>query len=251
MEQKTGEEQGSLQKELMGEGKSSIQKYKGIFLGKKSLWSFLKYEAIVTLFSWIPGALGLFLRKIFYPLILGQVGKGVVFGHHITLRHPHKIRVGTRTFIDDYAVLDAKGTQNRGITIGENAMVGRNTILSCKEGDIELEDYVNVSSHCSLLSETSIKVGKYSFLAGHCYLVAGGNHSFEKTDVPIMFQPPLKKGGIQVGKDCWLGASVTVLDGVNIGEGCVVGAGAVVKDSLSEFSIAVGVPARAIKSRKS
>ncbi|MBS3818799.1 acyltransferase [bacterium] len=251
MEQKKEKEEGSLQKELMEEGKSSFRKYTEIFVGKKSFWKFLKYELILFLFSWVPGALGLFLRKIFYPLIVGEVGKGVVFGHHVTLRHPHKIKVGSYCYIDDYAVLDAKGIQNQGITIGDHAMVGRNTILSCKEGDIELEDYANISARCTLLSETSIKVGKYSFLAGHCYLVAGGNHRFDKTDVPIMFQPPLTKGGIEVGKDCWLGASVTVLDGVKMGEGCVVGAGAVVKDSLSEFSIAVGVPARAIKSRKS
>lgn len=242
---------GSVQKALLDEEKSASEKYLDLFLGKKNLWQIVKYESIIFFFSWIPGALGLFLRKIFYPLILGKVGKGVVFGHHITLRHPHKIFIGDRSFIDDYAVLDAKGEEDRGIVLGKNVIIGRNTILSCKGGSIEVGDYANISAGCSLLSEDKITLGKYSFLAGHCYLVAGGNHSFERTDIPIMFQPSLAKGGISIEEDAWLGASVVILDGVSLGKGCVVGAGAVVTRSFPAYSVLVGVPAKKIKNRKS
>ena len=40
--------------------------------------------------------------------------------------------------IDDNCLLDAKGETNRGIRIGSGVFIGRNTILSCKNGDIEL-----------------------------------------------------------------------------------------------------------------
>lgn len=250
MEKPKEQVKGSIHKTLIDQRKSAFKKYINLFIGKKSLWLFIKYECIIFLFSWIPGASGLFLRKIFYPLILGKVGKGVAFGHHITLRHPHKISIGDNCLIDDYAVLDAKGEENHGIVMGENVIVGRNTILSCKEGSIFLKDYANISSNCSLLSETKITVGKHTFLAGHCYLVAGGNHSFERTDIPIMFQPSLVKGGINIGDDCWLGALVTVLDGVSLGKGCVVGAGAVVTKPFPDYSVTVGIPARKIRDRK-
>ncbi|MBD0387593.1 MAG: acyltransferase, partial [Nostoc sp. C3-bin3] len=39
------------------------------------------------------------------------------------------------------------------------------------------------------------------------------------------------------------------LDGVTIGRGSVIGAGAVVTKDIPPFSIAVGIPARVIKSR--
>jgi acetyltransferase-like isoleucine patch superfamily enzyme len=243
------QEEGSVHKTLMSQKKSALEKYIDLFVGQKSIWQILRYEVIVVLFSWIPGALGLFLRKMFYPLILKDVKKGVIFGHHITLRHPHRITIGENSFIDDYAVLDAKGRNDQGISIGKNVFVGRNTILSCKGGSVTIDDYANISSNCSLLSETKIIIGKYTFLAGHCYLVAGGNHSFDRTDVPIMLQPSLTKGGIHIGEDCWLGASVILLDGVSLGRGCVVGAGAVVTKSLPPYSVAAGIPAKKIRDR--
>ena len=250
MEGTQGQEKASIQKALLDQEKSAFKKYRDLFVGKGGFFRFLKYECIVLLFSWVPGALGIFLRKIFYRFLFRRVGRGVALGRNITVRHAHKISIGDRSFIDDYVVLDAKGEKNQGISIGQNVIIGRNTILSCKGGSIRLEDYVNISANCSLLSETKIAVGKYTFLAGHCYLVAGGNHSFSRTDIPIMFQPSLTKGGITIGEDCWLGASVTVLDGVTLGKGCVIGAGAVVLDSLPEYSVAVGNPAKKKKDRR-
>lgn len=241
---------GSVQKTLMDQSKSASKKYIDLFIGKRNFWQIIKYEFIIFLFSWIPGALGFFLRRIFYPMIIGKVGKGVAFGHHITLRNPHKIQIGDHSFIDDFAVLDAKGDEADGILIGTNVIVGRNTTLSCKGGSIELGDYANISAGCSLLSETKISVGAYTFLAGYCYLVAGGNHSFERTDIPIMFQPSVRKGGIAIDEDCWLGASVIVLDGTSLGKGCVAGAGAVVTKPFPPHSIIVGIPARKIKDRR-
>ncbi len=169
----------STQKELLSGEKSLVSKYEALFLGEKSLWKLIRFELVQLLFSWVPGALGLVLRRVFYPCLFQKVGKAVVFGRNITLRHPHKIFLGTNCFIDDNVVLDAKGEGNRGLRLGENVYVGRNTILSCKEGSIFIDDFCNISANCSLLSETEIRLGKYCFLAGHCYLVAGGNHSFD------------------------------------------------------------------------
>ncbi len=241
---------GSIQKELIDEGKSSFDKYSSFFWGTKSFFKFLKFEVIIILFSWLPGAAGFFLRRLFYPFLFKRVGKGVIFGRNITLRHPHKICLGDNTFIDDNVVLDAKGEKNQGLRIGKNVYLGRNTIISCKEGSIFLDDYCNLSANCSLLSETEIRMGKYCFLAGQCYLVAGGNHNYEDISIPIMFQPSFTKGGIRIDEDVWLGAGVIVLDGVTIGKGTVVGAGSVVTESLGEYLIAVGTPARKIKDRR-
>jgi len=241
---------GSVQKELIDQRGSFYSKYTTLFLGRRGFFSFLKYEIVILFFANMPGALGFFFRKLFYPGLLKKVGKGVVFGRGITLRHPKKIVIGANTFIDDNVVLDAKGETNVGIVVGSNAFIGRNTILSCKEGSIYLDDYCNISANCHLLSETEIRLGKYVFLAGQCYLVAGGNHSFEDTAIPIMLQPSYSRGGISIGEDVWLGAGVIILDGAAIGRGTIVGAGSVVRDVIPEYCIAVGTPAKKTKDRK-
>jgi acetyltransferase-like isoleucine patch superfamily enzyme len=241
----------STQKELIDGSKSLSAKYTSLFVGRKGFWFALKYELITLFVTPIPGALGLALRKIFYPRLLKKVGRGVVFGRNITIRHPHKIEVGDNTVIDDYAVLDAKGAANEGLRLGANVYIGRDAVLSCKEGSISLDDYCNISANCSLLSETEIRLGKYCFLAGECYLVAGGNHPVTDTTQPIMFQPSSAKGGIRIGEDVWLGAGVIVLDGVTIGRGSVVGAGAVVAASLPEYTYAVGERRLRITDRRS
>jgi acetyltransferase-like isoleucine patch superfamily enzyme len=240
---------GSIQKELADGRKSLTGKYRDIFIGRRGPIAFLAYE-LLTFLSSAPGALGYALRKAFYPSLLAEVGKGVVFGRHLTFRHPHKIRIGPGTIIDDFAVLDAKGEENAGICIGANAYIGRSAILSCKEGSIRIGDHTNISAHCTLLSETDITLGSYCFLAGNCYLVAGGNHSFADLAKPIMLQPSLAKGGICIGDDVWLGAGVTVLDGVAVGSHAVIGAGSVVSISLAEYAYARGARTLKIQDRR-
>jgi acetyltransferase-like isoleucine patch superfamily enzyme len=240
---------GSIQKEL-GDGRKSLGgKYRDIFVGRRGLLALLKFE-LLTWLSGISGAFGFMLRKWLYPALLGRVGKGVIFGRHLTFRHPHKIHIGSGTVIDDFAVLDAKGEDNEGITVGAQVYIGRNAILSCKEGSIRLGDHTNVSANCTLLSETEISLGRYCFLAGNCYLVAGGNHSFADVSKPIMLQPSLAKGGIRIGDDVWLGAGVIVLDGVVIGSHSVIGAGSVVSSTLAEYTFARGARILKLQDRR-
>lgn len=61
---------------------------------------------------------------------------------------------------------------------------------------------------------------------------------------------PPKKEGITIGNDSWVGMGVIIMPGVTIGEMCVVGAGSVVTKDIPPYSIAVGNPARVIKSVK-
>lgn len=62
---------------------------------------------------------------------------------------------------------------------------------------------------------------------------------------------PVKKSAVRIGSDVWIGAGVKILAGVKIGDHVVVGAGAVVTKDIPSHSLAVGVPARVIKTIKS
>ena len=143
--------------------------YRELVVGQRGLWPLVRYELVMLLASWVPGALGLFLRSKLYPLILGGVGRNVVFGVNVMVRHPHKIVIGDNVVIDDQCCLDAKGTDNRGILIGNGVFVGRNTILSCKNGDIVIEDHANLGFNCEIFSASRVRVGKSILMAAYTY----------------------------------------------------------------------------------
>ncbi len=168
---------GKAQEQLFAPGKSSRQKYASLVVGQSGLWSLLKYEFVVTLTQACPGALGLVLRKICFPWLLGSCGRNVVFGQNVVLRHPHKIHIGNDVVIDDNCLLDAKGESNRGIRIGNGVFIGRNTILSCKNGDIELADGANIGFNCEIFSASRVTIGASVLMAAYSYVI-GGDHDF-------------------------------------------------------------------------
>ena len=135
---KPGLSEGTLHEQLTDQNKSAFARYQDLALGSSSVWYLLKFELIMLFTSWVPGALGLVLRKAFYPRILGTVGRNVIFGQGVAIRHGEKINIGDNVIVDDRAVLDAKGGTNRGIDIAENAIISRNVVLSCKNGDIDI-----------------------------------------------------------------------------------------------------------------
>ncbi len=237
-----------IQDELFAPGRSKANRYAELVIGRTGLWSLLKYEVIVTLCAAVPGALGLLLRSKLYPRLLGRMGRNVTFGVNVTLRHPHKIHIGNDVVIDDGCCLDAKGTDNEGIVIGNGVFVGRNTILSCKNGDIVLDDHVNIGFNCEIFSGSRVRLGKNALVAAYTYLV-GGDHLYDRIDVPVLYQGR-RALGIDVDDNVWLGAHVVVADGVRIGRDVIIGAGAVVIGNIPDFHIATGVPAKIVRDRR-
>lgn len=227
-------------------GASGIRKYQELIIGTQSLLYLLKYELIILISSWVPGILGLVLRARLYPLLLGKVGKSVVFGRDITLRHPKKISIGDNVVIDDGCVLDAKGDGNKGIDISSGVYIGRNTIVYCKNGDIILGEKVNIGHNSMLFSSNRLEIGKEVLIAGYTYIMSGGSYDYTAGE-KIIDQSGYSKGPTIIGANSWLGARVVVADGVSIGNRCVIGAGSIVFKDVPDGSVAVGMPVRVIR----
>jgi len=237
-----------IQRELFDERRSKADKYRDLVIGRPGWGPLVVYEIVNLVCFHVPGALGLFLRSKLYPLILGSVGRNVVFGVNVTLRHPHKIAIGDNVVIDDGCCLDAKGTDNKGITIGNGVFVGRNTILSCKNGDIVIDDKANIGFNCEIFSASRVRVGESVLMAAYTYLV-GGDHLYDRVDIPVLEQGRTARG-IEVDDNVWLGTHVVVTDGSRVGRDAIVGAGAVVVGDIPEFAIAAGIPAKRIRDRR-
>jgi acetyltransferase-like isoleucine patch superfamily enzyme len=235
------------QEQLFAPGLSPRQRYASLVVGKPDLGSLLRYELVVTFSQSCPGALGLALRRALYPRLLGSCGRNVVFGQNVVLRHPHKIHLGDNVLIDDNCLIDAKGESNAGIRIGNGVFVGRNTILSCKNGDIELADGANIGFNCEIFSASRVRVGAGVLMAAYGYVI-GGDHDFSDPSKSVLDQTRVS-AGVTIGDGVWMGAGAKVLDGVTIGNDSVIGAAAVVREDVPARAVAVGIPARVVSTR--
>ncbi|MFB3853695.1 MAG: DapH/DapD/GlmU-related protein [Vicinamibacterales bacterium] len=235
------------QQQLFDEKSSPRQKYAALVVGRTGLGALLAHEFVALVAQNRAGALGLALRKALYPWILGRCGKNVVFGQNVVLRHPHKVRIADNVVIDDCCLLDAKGDANEGITIGSGVFIGRNTILSCKNGDIEIGDGANIGFNCEVFSAGRVVVGAKTLIAAYSYIV-GGDHEFGDPTKPIHEQGRVSRG-VQIGEGAWIGAGVTVLDGARVGAHAIIGAGTVVRGDVPDHAVVAALRSKIIGSR--
>lgn len=228
--------------------KSAFRKYRDIYYGDASIWYVIQSELVVTLTSGIGGALGLALRSLLYPRLFKQCGRKVVFGRHLTLRHAHKITLGDNVVLDEHCVVDAKGENNEGVVLEDDVYVGRNTIIYCKNGDIHIGRAVNISSNCQVYSSNKLDIGAQTVIAAFVYIMSGGQYDYADRERTFAEQSGMiTRGPTSVGPNCWIGAGAVIVDAVTIGEHCVIGAGSVVTGDIPRDSIALGIPARAVK----
>ncbi len=144
--------------------------------------------------------------------------------------------------------------RRQGVKIYNNTVFGKVEFLGtaviepyCRlSGDpkIIIGDNFYANAGCHFYGEISIG---NDVMIGPKTIIWGRDHGME-LGIPMKKQPHSKKP-IIIGNDVWIGAGVIILKGVEIGEGCVIGAGSVVTKSIPPFSIAVGNPAKVIKSR--
>jgi acetyltransferase-like isoleucine patch superfamily enzyme len=242
-------EPSNTQEELKSKKLSSSAKYRALVIGRGGLWPLVQYELTALFATWVPGALGLLARSKLYPTLLGSCGRSAVFGTNVVLRHPHKVRVGDRLVVDDNVVLDAKGASNEGISIGDDVFVGRNTLIYCQNGDIEIGSNTNIGSNCQIFSSGHVSIGNDVLMAAYAYVIGGG-HSYEQDDVPIIQQERVSKG-IRIEDGVWIGAGVKILDGVSIGRDSILAAGTVVTGDVPAGAIVAGLPGKVIRQRQS
>lgn len=107
-------------------------------------------------------------------------------------------------------------------------------------------------SSATISAATKISIGE-RVLIGVGVLITDNDHHPVETpfDTPRRFAPmpkPDPSDGVHIKSDVFIGAGAIILKGVSIGEGSVVGAGSVVVSNVPPRSVAVGNPARVVRS---
>lgn len=212
------------------------------------------FELYMLLSAGLPGILGFASRKVLLPRFLKSIGKGSVVGKQVLLRQPSRISIGKGVIVDDFTVLDVREAANQTkepeIHIGDYCFIGRNTALVAKGAQISLGPGVNISSFCRIASETRIEIDESTLIASYVYIGPGNHHRDEETGRVVVEAAMEKRGGVRIGKGCWIGTRATILDGVTIGDNAIVGAHSLVRSDVPDGAVVAGVPAKILSQIK-
>ena len=107
----------------------------------------------------------------------------------------------------------------------------------------EVGENFYVNHDCVFLDTNKLIFGDNVYVAPQCgFYTAGHPLDAMARRKELEFAKP-----IRVGSDVWFGGGVKVLPGVTIGDNVVIGAGSVVVHDIPSNSVAVGNPARVVK----
>ena len=106
--------------------------------------------------------------------------------------------------------------------------------------NIHLGENVFINDCCHFQDHGGITLGDGCQI-GHGVVFATLNHGLAPEDRQTPYPAP-----IVLGRNVWVGANATILQGVTIGDNAVVAAGAVVTKDVAANTVVGGVPARLI-----
>lgn len=206
-------------------------------------------------FGWMPS----FLKAFIYRTFLGyKVGRGVKFG-------PGSVVSGVDVDLGDFVEIGALAVvQGRSIRMGAHSSIGTMSYVSCRVieigEDARIREQVYVGgpqrpeSRFSLGARTIVLqmaninptmpviIGDDTGIGGHTLIFTHGAWLNAMDGYPADYKP------VTIGKGVWFPWRVFVMPGSTVGDGCVIGANSLVSGDIPAYSLAVGTPAKVIKS---
>ncbi len=131
--------------------------------------------------------------------------------------------IGTGCVIHSPLIIHNADINYANLVVGHRVHIGRGVFFDLS-GSIQVNDEAVISMNCTLLTHQDVG----------------------ERPLKSIYSPQIHH--LQIGKGAYLGAGVTVLAGASVGKFSVIGAGAVLTRSLSPYHVAVGIPAKVVKS---
>ena len=144
-----------------------------------------------------------------------------------------------------------------------NSVLGKYTEVGegCSVANSTLGDYSYCVENTQIAYAT---IGKFANIASHVRIYASkhpmelaslhhftyrSSWYFDDVEDNKAFFDWRAEHAISIGHDTWIGHGAVIMPGVSVGNGCVIGSNAVVTRDVAPYMIAVGVPAKPIRSR--
>jgi len=167
------------------------------------------------------------VTQAFYRPAFGTIGTRSRIIRPLKMRNMENIFVGDRVTIASHTWLftsPALKDRTPKLVIGDGCEIGNFNHITC----------VN-----------AVTLGEKVLTADRVHISDNG-HCYDDPSIPILDQPVISKGSVEIGKGTWIGENVNVLS-CKIGRNCVVGANSVVTKDVPDFCIVAGVPGKVIR----
>lgn len=188
--------------------------------------------------------------SIIYPNVI--VGKNVEIQPYVILGMPtgndnDKLVIGDNSIIRSHTVIYA-GSEigdnfncGHGVRIRESVKIGNNSQIGTNS---QLEGYTNIGNNAKI--HTNVHIGQKTDIGNNVFIAPG----VVLTNVLHPLCPEAKKclKGATIKDGVKIGANCTVNPGITINENVLVGSGSVVARDVEKNVVAIGNPAKAIKS---
>jgi acetyltransferase-like isoleucine patch superfamily enzyme len=209
----------------------------------------------LALYGWLPSPIKVWAYRTFRGYRIGKGVKlafgGIVVGDEVELAD--HVEIGLLAMV-----------MGRSIRIGRHSSVGTMSYLACERiqigEDARIREQVFVGgpqlpessftlgSRTIILQLTSINptkpvtIGDDTGIGGHCLIFTHGAWLNALDGYPVTYEP------VTLGSSVWLPWRVFVMPGTTIGDGSVIGANSLVQGTIPPMSLAVGSPAKVIRS---
>lgn len=159
-------------------------------------------------------------NNIFFDLSeLNYIGKNVIIGKTVRIRHPHLVSISDNCIIDDFTYISGE------LFLGPGVHVGANCTLQSGKSKIVIDNFTGLSSGCRVFAVST------NYISSDINLPTLPQHYGETIRSTI-------SEDIFIGKACNIGANSIILPGVNIPDGCSFGAfSKISKKKYESFSL--------------
>lgn len=169
-------------------------------------------------------------------------------GKGVTIRAQRELHLGSGVSIGSGSTLDC--SSKHGVTLGDGVTFREYAWIQCRSGlnerghSLSVHENAYVGPFAVIGASGPVEIGE-SCQIGARFTVSAESHEADSTGDFTAGEVSSK--GVRLGKKCWLGNDVKILDGVTLGDHCVVGPGAVVTKSFPAHSVIAGVPAKHLR----
>jgi acetyltransferase-like isoleucine patch superfamily enzyme len=173
----------------------------------------------------VKARMALVISQFFYKYFFKKLGTHSRIIKPIRIANSRQMVIGNNVYIDSFAFLVVDD--------------------GCEGASFIIDDNVKLGNYNHITCTNSMHIENNVLTADRVY-ISDNYHCFDDPAIPIKEQGVASKGNVSIGEGSWIGDNVSIIS-CRIGKHCVIGANSVVTHDVPDYSVAVGCPAKVIK----